>query len=41
MARQADETPITRAFAALIVLAVLTLALIRHAYGVITIEVGR
>ena len=31
---------ITHAFAALVVLAVLTLALIRDAYGVITIEVG-
>jgi hypothetical protein len=34
-----NDRRITHAFAALVVLAVLALALIRRAYGVITIEV--
>jgi hypothetical protein len=34
-----NDRRITHAFAAVVVLAVLALALIRHAYGVITIEV--
>ena len=40
MAQRKDDTPITRAFALLVVLAVLALLAIRHAYGVITIEAG-
>ena len=41
MASRKDDTPVTRAFAALVVLAMLALMVMRHAFGVITVEVGR